>query len=211
MREDAWLAGRLGRPAFTWAPGEDTAVPAGAFAQAKVPCADVETVSALEDAGFRVVDVNVTLERPAGGLGAPAGVDVGEATARQAGALLDIAGRAFTFSRFHLDPRIPDTTADAIKREWIRSYLDGVRGDRLLAASVGGQVAGFLAQLGNVIDLIAVDAPHRGSGAGRALVAALAGGPIVVGTQAANLASLAFYGALGFTVIDTKYVLHLHA
>jgi hypothetical protein len=42
-------------------------------------------------------------------------------------------------------------------------------------------------------------------------VAALADARIVVGTQAANLPSLAFYGALGFTVIDTKYVLHRHA
>jgi ribosomal protein S18 acetylase RimI-like enzyme len=211
VRPDAWLAERLGRPAFTLGEGDDPgALPGPGFYQAKVPGADVARVHALEAAGFRVVDVNVTLRRAPGPLTAPDGVSVADARPGQRAAVLEIATRHFGVSRFHMDPAIPDAVASAIKRDWAAAVLDGERGDRMLVAEAGGAVAGFLALAADVIDLIAVRTPGRSAGAGRALVAAVADRELTVGTQIANTGALRFYERLGFTTVDTRYVLHLH-
>lgn len=224
MRDDAWLAERLGRPVLTFEPGDDparvaraAAQRAPAFAQAKVATADVATTAALEDAGFRVVDVNVTLSRPGGGVAMPA--DVGPAVEDDREAVLEIAGRHYDVSRFHRDPAIPAQASNAIKRDWAAAYLDGRRGERVLVVRRAGRPVGFLAVLApspevRVIDLVAVHSEARGAGAGRALVEALlsgSGGRVDVGTQIANTGALRFYERLGFRVSDTRYVLHLHA
>ena len=223
MREDSWLAERLEMPVLTFEAGDDPAAVARAaserapaFAQAKVACDDVSTAGALQDAGFRVVDVNVSLScrtRP----GAPGDVD--EAGEADRDAVLDLAERHFTVSRFHRDPAIPDATAGAIKRDWAAAYFDGQRGERLLVTRREGRPIGFLGILApaagvRVIDIVAVDGAQRGSRAGSALVEALLtsfDGRVDVGTQIANTGALRFYERLGFLVTDTRYVLHLHA
>ena len=224
MIEDPWLAERLGRPVLTFEAGDlpeqvagDAARRAPAFAQAKVDCGDVATTGALQDAGFRVVDVNVTLVRPAAEAQPPADVD--EATEADREAVLDIAANHYDVSRFHRDPAIPDRVASAIKRDWAQALLDGRRGERLLVVRRGERAVGFLGVLApspgvRVIDLIAVHSGARRGGAGRALVEALlasGGDRVEVGTQVANTGSLRFYERLGFTMQDTRYVLHLHA
>jgi ribosomal protein S18 acetylase RimI-like enzyme len=212
MREDGWLGERLGRPAFMLDDGDGPHVAdAPGFYQAKVDCADVERVHALEHAEFRVVDVNVTLRRDPGPLSAPAGVAVSVPRRDERAAVLEIAERDFTFSRFHLDPEIPDATAAGIKRDWSAALFDGERGERLLVARSGGAVIGFLGLLaGPVIELVAVRAAARRMGAGRALVAACADDDLTVGTQVANTEALRFYERLGFTAAGSRYVLHRH-
>ena len=87
---------------------------------------------------MRVVDVNVTLRRPAGAPAVPAdGVRDAEEADREA--VLEIAERDYTVSRFHLDPQVPDERARALKRAWVDNFFRGARGDRLL---VHGQRAG---------------------------------------------------------------------
>lgn len=223
MIEDPWLAERLGRPVLTFEAGDGADQVAGeaarrapAFAQAKVDCGDVPTTVALQDAGFRVVDVNVTLSRPAAGGDAP--VDVEEASESDRDAVLEIAAEHYGVSRFHRDAAIPDELANAIKRDWAEALLDGRRGDRLLVIRHGQRAVGFLGVLApapdvRVIDLVAVHSAERRAGVGRALVEALLAwgdGRVEVGTQVANTGSLRFYERLGFTVKDTRYVLHLH-
>jgi ribosomal protein S18 acetylase RimI-like enzyme len=223
VREDAWLAERLEMPVLTFEVGDDpTAVArevserAPAFAQAKVACVDVRTAAALQDAGFRVVDVNVSLSCPTRP-GASENVD--EAGEADREAVLDLAERHFTVSRFHRDPAIAPAVAATIKRDWAAAYFAGERGERLLVARRGGRPVGFLGVLApesgvRVIDIVAVDAAERGSGAGSSLVAALLGsfeGRVDVGTQIANTGALRFYERMGFQVTDTRYVLHLHA
>lgn len=194
-------------------------VPAHGFLYAKVPVANVMDVRRLTDVGFAVVDVNVTLQhddsppRPL-----PADVEIVEAEKHHELPLLDIAGSSFRHSRFHLDPGLPRALADHVKREWLRSCLEGARGDALLCAVVEGRAAGFLAALAPpdaaVIDLIAVD--DQGRGIGGALVSAFveryAGTrPVLrVGTQIANVHSLRLYNRHGFRVESAAYVLHLH-
>lgn len=213
LRADEWLSRVLGFPVHV---GDE---PAPGLVYAKVATRDVERVAELEAVGFRVVDVNVTLERL---MGAPAdGGDVFVEPARpdQHEALVDIAGRAFRWSRFHLDPLIPNELADRVKREWVRSYVTGTRGSELLAAADGGRAVGFLAVLADgevrVIDLIAVAPEAQGRGVGSALVAELLRRHpgcerIRVGTQAANVDSLRFYERHGFAVAASDYVLHRH-
>lgn len=232
ITEDRWLAGVFGRPAFRIDAGVDVEQvrahalgrPA-AFYYAKVDARDPRTVQALGGAGLAIVDVNVTLDRAPGPAPAgPASVDVHDVHAEEHAAVLDIAGRAFEFSRFHLDPLVPRALAHRVKREWIANYLRGERGERLLVATVDGRVAGFLAvlaadldgKLARVIDLVAVAPEAQGLGAGMALVSAfvrVAGAVsdrLRVGTQVANAASLRLYSRLGFQIVHSAYVLHLH-
>ena len=234
MREDAWLSERLGRPAWTIEEtdtvDEVRAIGAGFF-QAKVATDDVARVGSLEGAGFRTIDVNVTYKREPGGLAdgvdravTADGVDPAVTGVRDAGpmdrdAVVAIAERDYSVSRFHLDPQIPDEVARAIKRDWADNFFRGDRGDRLLVADPDGKVIGFLLVLdgtkASVIDLIAVATEARGRGAGRALVRGLAESrpnrPVVAGTQIANVGALRFYERLGFTVEQTQFVLHRHA
>jgi GNAT superfamily N-acetyltransferase len=223
VREDAWLAERLGHAALWWEEGDDPLAVAAAardrspaLGQARVPAADVAALATLQDAGFRVVDATVTMTGTAPAATVPSAFEVRDAAPGDADALLEIAERHYGVSRFHLDPAIPDATAGAIKRAWLQAYFDGTRGDRLLAAHRDGRAAGFLALLlrdgVGIVDLVAVAPEQRGGGGGRALVGALAGlsERVEAGTQLANAGALRFYASLGFTVAATAYVLHLH-
>jgi ribosomal protein S18 acetylase RimI-like enzyme len=219
VRADRWLAGVLGAPVHVVEPGGEPPQGPG-LAYAKVPAADTAEVDRLAALGFRVVDVNVTLERRGPAERAqPASVVV--AAERHAAALLDVAERSFRLSRFHLDPRIPGELADRVKREWVRSYLEGRRGLELLAALDGrGEAVGFLAVLeaggARVIDLVAVAPEARGRGHGDALVAAFvarhapAAERLLVGTQAANAPSIRLYEKHGFRFREAKLVMHRH-
>jgi ribosomal protein S18 acetylase RimI-like enzyme len=215
MLEDAWLAGQLGRPVYTLQAGDRRLDAGPGLYQAKVDCADVQRVGELEDAGMRVVDVNVTLRRPAGPPDAPA-THVRDAVEADREAVLDIAERDYAVSRFHLDPQIPDSRARALKRAWVDSFFRGARGDRLL---VHGQAPdGFNLVIegddARVVDAIAVSGQARGHGAGSALLRALfalePARDVVVGTQVSNPGSLRLYQRLGFAPQASRYVLHGH-
>ena len=151
-------------------------------------------------------------------------IDVSRVRLEEHTELQRIAGSAFVYSRFHLDPHFPDEWANRIKREWIRSYCEGRRGECLLVAHQGGRISGFLAVLladiggkrAAVIDLIAVDADRRGQGVGAALVGHFLtewegrADVLCVGTQIANTASLRLYQQSGFSIAESSYVMHGH-
>jgi ribosomal protein S18 acetylase RimI-like enzyme len=228
VSEDAWLARHLGRPVYHLLPDaaagpaardralETLRTRAPVFCDAKVDTADVATVAGLEEAGMRLVDTLITF---AGPHPAPAAADVRvrEAGPADAAAVRALAARALDRSRFNLDPRVPPATAAAIKADWAGNYFAGTRGDAMLVADDGaGGVAGFLLAIVRppvaVVDLVCVDAGWRRRGVGRTLMARL--GPatgtdtVRVGTQVANLPSLALYARCGLTVVETRYVLH---
>jgi ribosomal protein S18 acetylase RimI-like enzyme len=220
-QRDDWLSDALGFDAYTVTASSARDVPSAVRAMytCRVPAAEAEALGVLEEAGFRVVDVNVTLERT--GADGPGSASVAPAAGGDDDELLRIAGSAFRYSRFHLDPLIQPEVADRVKREWVRSYLEGRRGIELLAAHADGRVVGFLAVLeaadgARVIDLVGVAAEARGRGIGEALVTEFAhrhgedGRVLRVGTQVANVPSLRLYEKLGFRTRSATYVMHRH-
>lgn len=227
LTADAWLGAQLGCPAFhlvglpaASVPSLLDALPPGpSFVDAKVPADQVERANELVECGFRVVDVNVTLDRDRSPLPGAVPSSVGFAEAREADDVAALAATALTTSRFHLDPAIPGPTASALKATWARNFFTGQRGAWMVVAREEEQPTGFLQLLDRpdelVIDLIAVEPSRQGSGVGRSMFAfALAccgsAPKVVVGTQAANTRSLRFYESLGFRVAATTFVLHRH-
>jgi ribosomal protein S18 acetylase RimI-like enzyme len=229
LETDSWLGGILGRPAFivsaggAGAPLSDLAQSKGHFATAKIPAQDVRVVEALEAAGFRAVDVALSFD--AEHLDVPTrGARVRFAEARDRDAVVAIAGSAFRFSRFHLDPNLPKALADKVKAEWAANWFNGKRGDGMVVAEDAGAVVGFLQlrwgpERRLVIDLIAVHPEHERRGHARTMVgfAALKGTGagqlprgMMVGTQAANVGSIRLYESLGFRLRESKFVLHRH-
>ncbi len=236
LRPDPWLAGLLGRRACRaeFLPGgaldpfpapqalrQALEAQGPAFAYARVGADLPATWRFLEQAGFRLVEASLVLEKPCDP-DAPdvAGVAVSEAAPDDGPAVARLAEAAFRYSRFHADPDIPDATAAAVKRAWVENYFAGGRGDTMAVARIDGKVAGFLlvvrAKETAVIDLIAVDAACRRRGAGAAMIAwvqrtlADRASRLRVATQTANLPALRLYARSGMLPVDAAYALHFH-
>jgi ribosomal protein S18 acetylase RimI-like enzyme len=212
---DAWLSAVLQKPAFHLT-GTGFSAPVGAaFVDTKVPVEDVAALPTLQSRGFQVVDTNVQLARSAGTLKEDVSC-VRPAKPDDAAAVRALAGAAFVWDRFHRDPQIDSQAASRLKAEWAGNYFVGKRGDRMVVAEDQEGLCGFLQLITTeqdiVIDLIAVDARCRGKGVARSMIALAAKGgkAMRVGTQIANLPSLALYEGLGFRVVGASYVLHLH-
>ena len=229
--DDPWLGAILGRPAIRLRPvgdnGRDQILrrlqTEEVFATAKIELDQIGALKVLQAVGCYVVDVNLAFSVATRGVLVPPGrIYVRDAVPADRDVVRDIAASAFHYSRFHLDPAIPDELANRIKSEWAANFFAGGRGDCLLVATGdGGKVEGFLlslaAEQAMVIDLIAVSPSSAGRGFGRALVGTIAqragqkGKPrISVGTQAANAAAARFYETLGFRLQSAQYVLHHH-
>lgn len=229
LEQDPWLSDVLERPAWRVVDGGAGAPLAGLhaerpqFATAKIPAAKTAAVHTLESFGFRTVDAALTFTTDAVAA-SPAGPSVRFALAADRAAVEAIAGRSFRFSRFHLDPALPAALAHRVKARWAGNWFAGARGDGMVVAEDGARVAGFLQLLWAkdgrlVIDLIAVDEANRGRGLAAAMIgfAAVHGtgdarrpAGMVVGTQAANVASVRLYESLGFRLREAQFVLHHH-
>lgn len=222
------MSGILGRAAWTVvappagkATLEELDQTACSFATAKVPAADIVSVHELEVLGFRWIETALTLDAELAGADSPLARFARPADRE---AVERIAGSAFRFSRFHLDPRLPRELAHKVKAAWAGNWFAGGRGDGMVVAEDRGALAGFLqlrwapeARL--VIDLIAVGEGHERKGLARAMIrhAALHGTGdgrrprgMLAGTQAANVPSMRLYESLGFRLREAKVVLHRH-
>lgn len=231
FKPDFWLSGLIGKA--VWVEKRNQGMTAQEITQPhlaslKVQTNQLDTLREAEGYGFKVVDVNVTfLALPKQILDKSRAWGKENVTVRYSKPedredVKAIALEAFKYSRFHLDPQIPNEVADTIKAEWAENYFKLIRGDGMVVAEVSGNVVGFCQLLealeGTTIDLIAVSEKLRWSGAGKAMIKFTAengtkGKPpplIWVGTQAANIPSLRLYETMGFRVTQTKYVLHRH-
>ena len=241
IEHDAWLSATLARPAFAVhlpssgsrpaslrALSDHAGDHAGGFYFAKLSLLDLDAVSDLCDAGFRVVETSLSLARPMKGAPPARATTNGPAVAPYDGRWRDevmaIAGSCFRYSRFHVDPRFERSLADHVKREWIRSYVEGRRGDCLLVAHERGEALGFAAMLvterdagpAAVIDLIGVRPGDQRRGVGRSLLHAAIEryaarcATIEAGTQASNVPSVRLYEWSGFRLVRSGLVLHRH-
>lgn len=199
-----------------------------AFFSAKIPTRDVVAVKNATEAGFSVVDVNVTFDwMRAADDGCEASTDrsmnIETAGSGDTAAIEQIAAHCFTFSRFHLDPIIGPDRANDVKFQWARNACRG-RAAAVYVARRHSDVTGFLAVLENksgpgtdaVIDLVGVDSRFQGQGVGRALSRMFIdrwrdhADRLRVGTQISNIPAMRLYESLGFRVTETAYVLHAH-
>ena len=178
------------------------------FVTCRWPDTDRNTVAALQDAGFHIIECLLTLARPLTAEGKfPDGVEL--ANPSDAEGCAGVAHGAFRFDRFHADVRIDNRFADALKAQWARNSVMG-RADAVFLTRDEKGVTGFNACLlrdGDArIDLIGVVSNRQGQGLGRKLtMAALAhyagqATRIKVSTQSSNRASLALYESLVFRI-----------
>tara|TARA_B100000131_G_scaffold130273_1_gene127083 strand:- start:225 stop:905 length:681 start_codon:yes stop_codon:yes gene_type:complete len=131
----------------------------------------------------------------------------------------NLAFNSFVFDRFHKDPNIPNSIASEIKKQWVRNFFLGKRGDKcFIKRSSDGKVIGFL--LSNItnenikIDLLAVDKNHRGRGLGKSLINDFfnfyrnQNKNFMVSTQIDNSRSIRIYESIGFTKLSNQLVWH---
>src|SRR5437879_3307438 len=140
IEPDPWLAEILGHDVYriSWGtPSADLSAGAealhgamantrgqAAFYYANVPSQAIDQVRVFCAAGFSVVDVNVTFEQTPdlnAGFQPRPGVLVRDIRPADHTEILDVAGRCFRYSRFHLDPFFAREQANQIKREWVRN------------------------------------------------------------------------------------------
>lgn len=196
---------------------------------AKIETDRIDLSQGLSAAGLHVVDVNVTFGLD---LNAQAHLplmkgseySITETSPTDHEKVLDIAGSCFRYSRFHLDPAVPQKTAHQIKRQWIANYIRKERGESLWVAFKEEHPVGFLAVIASesngkrihTIDLVGVSTDFQRRGIGQALVAFFVehykgrSDFLQVGTQGANIPSLRLYQKAGFSVTRTQYVMHMH-
>lgn len=195
---------------------------------ARIGTSQIALIQKLCVTGFYVVDDNVALAMRISDMPQfPSGaviIESDELNSEQQDELLEIATSCFRYSRFHLDPQVPDVIANEIKRRWIENYVYKKRGEKLFVALQRGRPAGFLAAMTverqsrphGVIDMIGIGPKLQGHGFGIALVKHFVNhyrgitDSVLVGTQAANIPSLRFYAKCGFLPVETSYVLHAH-
>ncbi|MFH1537401.1 MAG: GNAT family N-acetyltransferase [bacterium] len=238
IKPDAWLAQFFGRDAYRLTLDEknleeyrnpDSDSSAGlkhlqgkkVFIYSKIPAGDLGAAALLENRGFHLIDTLVVFEKPLDPRREYAGkCRVRAAEEKDRAAVVELAGRSFVYSRFHIDPEIPVKTANEIKSAWVGNYFNGKRGDAMFVAELSGKVAGFilLIEVDNdllAIDEIAVDAGARRCGIATDLMAHseknyFGRARFTAGTQVVNLPSTRFYIKNGFFISESHYVFHYH-
>ena len=226
IKQDVWLSSTLERPCYNLNATEflkskdSLSTERGSLIQSKVNCDDINAVIYLQKKDFQLIDTNVTYELNTETIES----DFLEknyqfilAEPQHQKEVYHCAKKSFIYTRYHLDPKIPNPQADLIKAEWANNFFNGQRGQKMVLALSDTVVVGFCQILEpepttRVIDLIAVASDHRRKGlAGSMIKYALEKeNRILVGTQVNNIPSIRCYEAMGFRVSKSQYVFHLH-
>ena len=188
------------------------------FIYAKISPAEINKVRFLEDAGFYLIDTNLSLEKTLNKkTRKSSNRNIRFALEGDKEHVEKLAGRSFTYSRFHLDPYFTKRTANRIKTSWAGCFFSGGRGNAMVVAEGGNSICGFLQLLylreEIIIDLIAVDARFRRNNIASGMIQFAeencTGFKIMrAGTQLLNIPSFQLYQELGFRMISSQYVFH---
>jgi ribosomal protein S18 acetylase RimI-like enzyme len=185
---------------------------------------DLQEPAALRSAtaaGFTLVDVRVTLDRPVEGSAAAGGdAVVRTMEASDLPALQSIAEVAHVGSRFYADPRFDHARVTGLYREWLRASVQAGFADWALTAVLDGAPIGYITgriEPGGVagIGLLGVDEEARGHGIGSQLVDSLLGeaagagcSRITVVTQGSNVRAQRLYQRTGFRTLSMQAWFH---
>ncbi len=196
----------------------------GSFTTAKIdtsmPHALVET---FEDAGFRYILTEVTLEffgRPADKNSEGADYKHDDVEIRKLDSVESLPfedfGRSYSLTRFHIDNRVGFEKAQLLWVEYIRNYKPGAR-NHIFAAFINGEAAGVILANDNddhiALFFVSVVEKFRGLKIGSKLIKEVTkffnGRKILTGTQTNNVKALNFYISNGFTRVEsTKTIMH---
>jgi ribosomal protein S18 acetylase RimI-like enzyme len=187
-------------------------------------------IHALEEAGFRTVDIQTTLIHSLAETEATGpvrrSVEVRALNDRDFDSVKLIAQGAFRQSRLYADPALDNDAADRLHVKWLANNLRG-RAEVNLGGFDKGKAVGFIsctlahqedfvkATPRAHIDLIAVDETFRGKGIGKTLIETALNRyrgrcPMIsVGTQGTNYPAFRLYQACGFKLVSFETTLHL--
>lgn len=197
----------------------------------RVDVEDIGLVHALEEHGFRMMDILVAYAFHKGKNHLPEirpKYDLRLYRPDDYDAVLDIASTCFKGypNRFNVDPHIPRERAQAFYREWAKNCCQGAIADEVLVAERKGRVIGFLAYRCNQalerytgVRIIGGDGlggcyPFRFNAyldllreaTRRSLTIADA---IEVETQSFNVATVNYYQKLNFSYVRARHSFHL--
>lgn len=183
---------------------------------------DIESLSRLQCLGFQLIDTNLLFEwiplNQMNPLEIGFEYETRFAKSSDRSEVERIASKSFFYSRFHLDPKIPNRFANEIKKQWVSNFFRGIRGDSMVVSVFQDKAVGFCQIFYQeekiYIDLIAVDSDHQGKGLAASMIEFIAkenvGSIFRVGTQVSNLPSIRTYQKIGFRILDSHYTLHFH-
>jgi GNAT superfamily N-acetyltransferase len=179
---------------------------------------DAETVRVLEDSGFGLKDIRLTLIHKAPASSAAAGIRPVEAA--DVPALRHIARESHHDTRFYCDTNFPRGRCDDLYDAWITKSCLSAYADAVLVAEAGHRPAGYVTcsmrdPARGQIGLFAVAAEARGTGLGRCLIrAALAwfdehgAHEVITVTQGKNIAAVRAYERCGFVAENVRLWYH---
>jgi dTDP-4-amino-4,6-dideoxy-D-galactose acyltransferase len=183
---------------------------------------DASTTRAAEEAGYRLVDVRITLEREltAADQGRFETAGLRHARPDDAGVLGETARVSHRDTRFHYDANIPLAKSDALYQRWIEVSLEGYA-DAVLVAQDDQGATGYVschrndAERCGTIGLVGVVERARGRSVGRRLVEGALGWFLSQGmrrvsvvTQGRNVAAQRLYQRCGFVTRSVELYYH---
>lgn len=190
----------------------------------RVPASHVGRVEALQEAGFRFVELQLraTLPRLRAEALRPSRLTVRPGAPADTERIREIANSAFDFGRYHADARFPRALADLRYREWVgRALAEPSAGTRMIVVGPPERASGFLhaeVEGGRADIRLAAVAREQGGIAGPELfrgalrlLAEEGTGQATARVSAGNTPVLNVYAALGFRFHDPDIVLHWHA
>jgi Acetyltransferases len=133
--------------------------------------------------------------------------------------IVEIAKRAFNYSRFFNDPKLPKEQAGNVYLHWTECAFEQ-ENKYFVITEREGNVAGYIlfsiSDDVSIIELIAVDKKFQGQKVGKSLVLNMESfvmnlgiKKIKVGTQVNNITAAQFYSAMGFKYVSCGSVYHL--
>ena len=226
MLYDAWLSKLLLKDAFRVnTPSKlirsDLNIK-NAFLDAKVTSDDINTIIKLQDLGFKCIDVEIQFKNEITEILDGFNFDqISYAKKEDEYLVRELASQSFIKSRFYKDPNIDNSIANKIKEEWAGNFFKGERGDSMVVSKDDRDLNGFLLTLRNnddetIIDLLAVNKFKRRGGIAKSMLSFKFNELIQsncttkVGTQIDNINAINLYINMGFKIISTNFVFHMH-